>query len=198
MTKYRGLTEAGVTFLIIAVCYLLAYGLTSYLITPIQRYFLPEITAFASLLYLPHGVRILATWYWGWKAIFPLVCGSIMASAIFNQTSMTEFLEPKMMEAQIVSACSAFVAFELARGAGFNFYARPRIKIHWKQLIAIGALASLINSIGSSLVYAGLIVPGEALPVFVTYLIGDVFGQFVCMFALMLAFRRIRTERQPM
>ena len=196
MTKYKGLTEAGVPFLIIAACYLLAYGLTSYLITPIQRYFLPEITAFASLVYLPHGVRILATWYWGWKAILPIVCGSIMASAIFNETSMTEFLEPKMIEAQIVSACCAFVAFELARGAGFNFYARAGSKIHWKQLAAIGALASLINSIGSSLVYAGLIVPSEKIPVFVTYLVGDIVGQFVCMLALVLVFRRIRLSQR--
>ena len=192
MTQYLNLKNTIMNFMIIVTCYVLAFGLTTYLVTPIQGYFLPEITLFASLVYLPHGVRILATWYWGWKAIVALFVANLVSTAIFYSDSWAQFLGQTRLESGLIGASCAFLAFELVRGAGFNLYAGPRKHIHWKALLAIGIIASLINSIGQSINYAGLIVPEDIVPVFGIYLVGDVVGQLVCMLALMMLFRRIR------
>ena len=57
------------TYLLIVLAYVFCHGLTSLVVTPVQSILLPEITMFASLIYLPHGVRVLASWASGWKAI---------------------------------------------------------------------------------------------------------------------------------
>ena len=67
------------TFGIVIVAYMLAHGLTAWLITPVQALLLPDVTAFASLVYLPHGVRVLATWLLGPIAFVPLALWQMKA-----------------------------------------------------------------------------------------------------------------------
>ena len=52
-------------FLLVVLAYVLCHGLTAMVVTPIQSVFLPEMTVFASLIYLPRcqgpcdmGVRL--------------------------------------------------------------------------------------------------------------------------------------------
>lgn len=56
-------------FIIITVIYLISFGLTIYWLLPVQEMFAPEMAAFASLLFLQHGVRVLSAWLLGWKSI---------------------------------------------------------------------------------------------------------------------------------
>ena len=58
----------------------------------------------------------------------------------------------------------------------------------WKIVLAAGALASLFNSLGSSLIfgYGGVSVFG--------YFVGDMSGQFCLMLALMFFFRALRVD----
>ena len=46
----------------VAGAYILAHGLTALVVTPMQARLLPDVTMFASLVYLPHGVRVLSAW----------------------------------------------------------------------------------------------------------------------------------------
>ena len=62
----------------------------------------------------------------------------------------------------------------------------------WKVLLAIGALASVLNSVAQSVVFSGFILPESYLTVAAVYALGDVAGLFACLFALMLTFRWIR------
>ena len=63
-------------FFVVVLAYVFCHGVTSLLITPLQSHFLPEVTIFASFLYLPHGVRVLATWAYGWRAVPALLLGA--------------------------------------------------------------------------------------------------------------------------
>lgn len=180
------------TFVIIVFAYVLCHGLVALLVTPIQSIFFPELTLFASLVYLPHGVRVLATWAYGWRAIPPLVVGVGLSAYIFTPSEDLNMLEPALLEGILVGAVSAFVAFELMRFFGRDCYFRGSRKLNWKGLIAVGALASAINSIGQTAVYSGLIglrhVPGALF----VYALGDLVGLIVCMVALMIIFRWFR------
>jgi hypothetical protein len=175
--------------LIISLLFVLAHGLTALVFTPVQSIVLPEVTVFASLIYLPHGVRILATWAYGWKAIPALIAGASLSVWLFTPSEDLNFLEPALIESILVGSASAFIAFEFARFAGYNFYIGGSSKLHWKGMIAVGALASVINSLGQTLVYLDLIDFEKIIGVWAVYAVGDLIGLIVCMVVLMLVFR---------
>ena len=61
------------TFLILSLAYITSYTLTNGLVAPLQSILFPSYTTTISLLFLPHGVRILAAYYYGWKSFFFLM-----------------------------------------------------------------------------------------------------------------------------
>jgi hypothetical protein len=56
-------------------------------------------------------------------------------------------------------------------------------------MIAVGALASVINSLGQTLVFFDLIDLEKIIGVWAVYAVGDLIGLVVCMVVLMLVFR---------
>ncbi|KIC36713.1 hypothetical protein [Leisingera sp. ANG-M7] len=180
------------SFAVITAAYVICHGLTAWVVTPVQGVFLPEITVFASLAYLPHGVRVLAVWLLGWRAVLPLAAGAFLSELIFTDAGVRQVMEPVLLESIAVGAVAAFAAFEIARMFGWNLYAGQARRIAWTSLLAVGALASLINSSGQSVVFSGLIFPEDQLPVMAIYAAGDLVGLAVCMLALTLVFRWIR------
>lgn len=179
-------------FAIIVLSYFLAHGTTALLIRPVQGSLVPEVTVFASFVYLPHGVRVLATWLWGWRAIFPLFLSAYASHLVFTPMGDRVLLEPVVLESLAVGALSAFVAFGMLRLFGLPSFSGVERKLTWKALLLAGALASLFNSTGQSIVFSGLIVPENALSIFLVYAIGDLVGLAVCMVLLMLVFRWMR------
>jgi hypothetical protein len=176
-------------FLIIVLVYVLAHGLTALVVTPVQNFFLPDLTVFASLMYLPHGVRVLATWAYGWRAVSALIAGVSLSAWLFSPSEDLNFLEPALIEGILVGSASAFIAFELLRIAGFDLYLGGSEKLQWKGMISVGALASVINSFGQTLVYSDLIDLEKIIKVWAVYAVGDLIGLIVSMVVLMLVFR---------
>jgi hypothetical protein len=179
-------------FLVITAAYILCHGLTALVVTPIQELFLTDVTVFASLVYLPHGVRVLATWLWGWRAFFPLSLGACLAQVIFTPVDTQDVIRESVLSSVTVGALSALLAFEIMRLLGRNLYADENREMNWKHLVFVGAVASVINSAGQTYVFSGVILPDHAMPVFATYAVGDLIGLFVSMLALMMTFRWIR------
>lgn len=179
-------------FIVIAMAYVFCHGLTALLVTPIQQEFLSEVTIFASLVYLPHGVRVLATWLWGWKAFFPLYAGACISAIIFTPADEHAIVRELLSVSIAAGALSALLAFEAMRLLGRDFYAGGNTKIDWKGLLFVGALASVINSVLQSVIFSGVILPEHAVLILATYAVGDLIGLFVSMIALMMIFRWIR------
>ncbi|OED50618.1 hypothetical protein AB838_01535 [Rhodobacteraceae bacterium (ex Bugula neritina AB1)] len=187
------------SFAVITAVYVVCHGLTAWVVTPVQAIFLPEITVFASLIYLPHGVRVLAVWLLGWRAVLPLATGAFLSELMFTDASVRQLMEPVLLQSIAVGALSALAAFEIVKRVGWNLYAGRSRRISWTSLLTVGALASLINSAGQSAVFSGLIFPGDQLPVMAVYAAGDLIGLAVCMLGLTLIFRwlRLAGSRRP-
>ncbi|MGR3364534.1 MAG: hypothetical protein ACU0CY_10170 [Maritimibacter harenae] len=178
--------------LFVVIAYVLAHGLTAFLITPVQSRILPDITAFASLVYLPHGVRVLATWLMGWSAVPALFVGGFLSEVLFTPDGITNVQSPVMLASIIVGAISAVLAFEVMRFLGHTLYAGQTLRIHWKWLLLVGVIASILNSIGQSIVFSAEILTGHALAVLAAYAVGDLVGLSVTTLILMLVFRWMR------
>lgn len=180
------------SFLIVVLAYVLAHGLTALLVTPLQSRLIPEITPFASLVYLPHGVRVLSAWLLGRFAFFPLLFGALLSEVLFTPAGISNALSPVILISVAVGASSAVLAFEIMKLLGHDFLANRTRRVHWKELFIVGALASIINSLGQSLTFSGVIVPDQSLAVLLSYAIGDLIGLIVTTLALMLIFRWLR------
>ncbi|WP_027243318.1 hypothetical protein [Leisingera daeponensis] len=183
-------------FAVITAVYVICHGLTALVVTPVQNLFLPDITVFASLAYLPHGVRVLCIWLFGWKAVLPLAAGALLSELLFTTAGVRELMEPVLLQSIAVGAFSVYAAFEIAWLFGWDLYAGQARRIAWTALLAIGGLASVINSLGQTVVFSGLIFPDDQLPVMAVYAAGDLIGLAVCMVALMLIFRWLRLVSQ--
>ncbi len=182
--------------IVVTAAYVFCFALTAFLVTPLQRMVLPEVTAFASLVFFPHGVRVLATWAFGWKAIPGLFLGAAISSVVLTPTEYADLLRPAVLESILLGAVVAFATFEAARFLGHDFYWSPSSRLSWRGLIVIGAVASVANSVGNTLIYSGLIGINRLNDVLFIYAAGDVIGLVACMLLLMLAFRWARLFRR--
>ena len=157
-------------FLVIALAFVAAYGIVAMIVTPIQSIFLPEITAYASLVFLPHGVRILSTMYFGWKAVLPLTVGAWASGLIFTPDRVSYLPDVLALASLLVGATCAFISFEVFKVFGKNYYFTSRSQAtHWKQLIFVGLLASGLNSLGQVVVHSDYIDPSAFIRVTATY-----------------------------
>ncbi len=190
--------SGGLSHAIIAAAYIVCHGLTAMVVTPVQNMFLPEITIFASLAYLPHGVRVLAIWLFGWRACLSLAVGTLVADAMFTSANIREMLEPLLLKSVAVGVLSSLAAFELLRLSGRNFYSGQARRMSWAGVLTVGAMASLLNSLGQSMVFSGVIFPDDQLTVLTVYAVGDMIGLMLCMFGLMLIFRWMRLRQETL
>ena len=72
-----------IPFSIVSAAYLVAYVLSIYALLPLQSAYTPQLTSYASLLFLPHGIRVLTAWLYGWKAI-PLLAPAALLTHWMN------------------------------------------------------------------------------------------------------------------
>jgi hypothetical protein len=91
-----------------------------------------------------------------------------------------------------VSSGCAVIAFELFKLTGADLYMSATKISSWRPLFLIGAIASVINSVGLSVLYQGLIIPEESLLLLGNYLVGDILGLFFGLLVLMVLMRLLR------
>ena len=184
-------------FAVIVIAYVASYGLTASLITPIQSKVLPEITVYASLMYLPFGVRVLATMFLGWRAIIPLMIGVRAAGMLLGPDPIAYWPDMLLLMSIVVGETCAYIAFEVFRLAGRNAYSIGNQPPHWKRVVLVGVLASVINSAGQTIVFGRFSDIMHPDGTFLVYLLGDVIGLVAMMTLLMFIFRWIRLWGNP-
>ena len=176
-------------FIIAFGCYLALHFFQLFVIFPLETKYGSNVTWLASLFFFPHLVRVLAVWMLGPLAFFALLLADIIIHlTIFTDRQLTDV----QMLVPFVSSGCAVIAFELFKLAGMNFYMTATNTSNWRSLFLIGAIASVINSVGLSVLYQGLIIPEESLLLLGNYMVGDVLGLFFGLLVLMVLMRLLR------
>ena len=173
-------------FLITFVLFIVTFLLHKYIILPLEIFiFSQETIEYASLLYLPHAVRIIAYYVLGPIALIPIFLSQCFTYLVFNNA--------ELMNTVYLSGLSTLSIF-----LGFRLYELIRKRnifnidktVDWKKIIIVGFLVSIFNSTLSSL----FISLNTSYNYFYeslnfTYLIGDVlglvFGMFLFIFCLL-------------
>lgn len=173
--------------LVISVGYVGAFVLTDVLVMPVQRAILPDLSAWASLMFLPHGVRVLTAWLYGWWSILLLAPASLLTLVLLYGTEGVTLWH---LFSTMPSVLSAAIAFELAARFGRDLRFGTDRPARWREVLAVGILASVLNSAGTMLAL------GEQPLVTAVCLLGDIIGLVACMLVLAQGFRLARLFRE--
>lgn len=170
-------------FLVVSSLYVAAFIVTMYGLFPLQTTYTPQITEYTSLLFLPHGVRILAAWLLGWRSII-----LIAPSALYTHwliMGWAGFSVLGIIGALCGVTCAAF-AFWLVGKISVRFNIKSDTNIHWSHIMLVGIAASVFNSVGMGLAFQhnAATISG--------YFIGDITGLLACLLILMLGFKLLR------
>jgi len=153
-------------FSIISFSYIASYTLVAGFFYPLQTLLFPNLTTTISLLFLPHGIRILAAYYYGWKSFLLIIPAAYFMWII----SVYGFQIPLHPIQPIVSVLSCILGIKIiSKKLTYNF--REDIPF----LIIAGIIGSILNGLFNSLLMNDTFLSTEVL----SYIFGDVLGQIV-------------------
>ena len=161
------------------IAYVVLFLFTMWLWLDIELRLLGPGAMYASILFLPHGVRIISAWLLGPIAILGLYPAHIFCFWIFNNFTLTQ----EMFALCLPGAICAPLAFELFRVCGLNLYPGSYAfdGLFWRRLLVVTIVASMLNSMLTTSYY--VVIDGvDIVPELLTrFLIGDVLGTVVLM-----------------
>ena len=180
--------EGQITF-IVTIAYSSLFLFTFAVLMPLQDVFFYWLPMSISLLFLPHGVRILTAYFFGWKSILYLLPGHVITWAYLKFVLESE----QDVYSTLISISASFLAICLVFRS-WSCHSDSQLRSHWKLIVAAGALASLGNGLGHAFLYGDLIDTAFML-LTIGYLIGDVSGLFFLMLALIFVSRQARSRQ---
>ncbi|MBT6257566.1 MAG: hypothetical protein HOK52_03005 [Candidatus Marinimicrobia bacterium] len=173
--------------------YLALFWFSINVIFPLEASVFGNLSGIASILFLPHAVRVLSAWLLGPKVLFALIPAEIIAHSIWG----LEFSFPVSVLIPVFSAISPVVGFETLRLLGYNVYPNSFTLPNWKGVIIAGMIASLFNSFTGAFLKGELIASGQVHQVIIRFIVGDIAGLIFCMIFLILIFRTIDKFTAP-
>ena len=84
--------DAFLTLLIVSVAYIVTFSLTFGFVFPLQQLLLSGISTQVGLLFLPHGVRVLTLYFYGWRGMFYLLPVELPDDFIICRANGTRFV----------------------------------------------------------------------------------------------------------
>ena len=169
-----------------SIAFIVASSLTLGFVIPVQgllsQYAIPEI----GLIFLPHGIRVIAFHYLGWKAVLHMIPASYLFWALSNTSgSELDVLSP------IVSTVACYIGFLGATVVVHKEDIGNKIST-WKYFVLAGATSSVVNGLALS----WLQFADTPLSALVGYVVGDTLGLAVCLVVLMYVFRLLRLSNE--
>lgn len=170
-------------FSLITALYMVSMLVVVVVIDPIQRMYLPHITPFATLIFLPHGVRVVTAWLYGGWSVPYLFFAAIIADLLIRGTTNPATI--------LITSVVCFASFELFKLSGLDMYAMKGFKNTnlWRSLMLVAFVSSVFNSILHNIVLQSAILPENTLQTLLSYVVGDVLGTLIVFFIALLFFK---------
>ena len=165
---------------IVLALYVLSFQLVTYLIDPVQRSFLQ--TGYASLLFLPHGIRVLTVVLYGVRAGFTylLVASSLLLFLTDEgiKTELTVLLQT-IFSAGCVPIAMLLLRFAFGQDSMSLDNVTPKT---WRAILLLIVISSLVNGVmQTAAIQLGDTGVGDVI-LSLKYIVGDILGS-VAVFA---------------
>lgn len=183
---------------VVFVAYFVMGGFQKYAIYPIEARLLPLYSQYASLIFLPHAVRVLATAIYGTKTFFVLLPAMLLEIYLFYPPVDGSLSLTSLLVATIGAACAplAYIILKKVNIGLFPGLDSSNSIFHWRYIFAAGTIASAINSIGLTVIFFGVNDIAAASLAAMRFFIGDIIGLFVGLVILTWVFRIMRKARE--
>jgi len=171
----------------VSAAYIVLFTFTFSVIMPAQSIIFTLLPMNISLLFLPHGVRILAIYLYGWRAVLHLFPAHLATWAYLYFYLGSEQSISASIVSILASLLAMLIVFQKAEGV-----TSVTKKGDWKGILLAGAIASLLNGLGHATLYGtagGLNM--EWIMITLGFMIGDVSGLFFLMIVMIYVFRLI-------
>lgn len=172
-------------FAVIFIAYLIAFPIVHFVVEPVQRYFV------SSLLFIPHGIRVIAAWLCGVRAILPLILAEFLGSMWLWQPDVGTSV---VLGSSMVGGLCVYLTFEVFRLTGIELQSGGKDSglTNWKSLILLAGIASIFNSIGKQIFFENLAPLADEILIVSMFWMGDTVGTLACLLLLISARRRFR------
>lgn len=162
---------------VVSAVYVWAYFMTVSLVLPLQMAVFPG--TLMCFLFLPHGVRVLAAWLYGWRAFPFLLPGALLCNLHF---AGNRAFDADILFGTAASLLASPLAFAVARRIGGTAHLIVG-KTRLPTLLAVGIMSSVFNLLALSLAYG--LDPFEGAVI----LIGDTGGLVVALLIVWLGLK---------
>ena len=179
-------------FTIVVVSYLASYLLVAKVLTPVQSQYILN-TELVSLLFLPHGVRVLACVLYGPRlgAFYLFAAGILTAFWAGNLADYDPLTLTILFAVGAFSVPIAFVFLEFIHEdtkIGLTKVNNNTIK----TIAYLALISSILNSIGHALVLDGFSAFEVKPRIILQFLTGDLLGTLVLFLCLRFVLNRIK------
>lgn len=166
---------------VIFFSYILLFIFQQHLIYPLQNHFINLGVLTGTLIFLPHGIRVLAVMIGGWH-IFPGLFVAHLITAVYHLESVNEW----------ESVIRAFLTM-IAIYTPYLIWGSRKISL--QSIIIFSLISSILNSVLQTfyLQYSLLNLNPYVL---LTYLIGDILGAFILFYIFRYFKYLIQTYRK--
>ena len=155
---------------------------------------LDKIDWTGSLVFLPHGVRVIWICYFGYKAIPSLYAAEITGPLLVYP----QYYFDVWPAASIASMLSVVMAVELVKWSGRNVKENiiaPKNFSNYRSIALVVVLSALFNSISANVVtslLANVVIDGVVV---MRFFIGDVLGAVVLILFLSAVFTALKQNK---
>ena len=147
-----------------------------------------------SLVFLPHGVRVIGICYFGYKSVPALYAAEITGPLLVYP----QYYFDVWPAASIASILAVVMACELVKWSGVNIKENiiaPKNFTNYRPLAVVVVLSALFNSIGANVVtsiLANVVIDGIVV---MRFFVGDVLGAVVLILFLSAVFTSLKQNR---
>ena len=147
-----------------------------------------------SLVFLPHGVRVIGICYFGYKAIPSLYAAEITGPLLVYP----QYYFDVWPAASIASMLSVVMAVELVKWSGRNVKENiiaPKNFSNYRSIALVVVLSALFNSISANVVtslLANVVIDGVVV---MRFFLGDVLGAVVLILFLSAVFTALKQNK---
>lgn len=166
---------------VIFFSYILLFIFQQHLIYPLQNHFINLGILTGTIIFLPHGIRVLAVMIGGWH-IFPGLFVAHLITAVYHLESVNEW-------ETVIRALLTMIAIYTP------YLIWGSRKISMQSIIIFSFISSILNS-GLQTFYLQYSLLNLNPYVLLTYLIGDILGAFILFYIFRYFKYLIQTYRK--
>ena len=176
-------------FSFVSVAYIITFSVTLGFIFPLQQLLFSNVPSYIGLMFLPHGVRILTLYFYGWRGILYLL-PTCWLTAMLSQEQTGVVLISSIVSLLCCYLGVQFVRILFSDTVSVSFAIRD-----WKLMFWGGVVGSVFNGLGLTLLnqtYKSTVDNSALLLEVMGFVVGDVLGLIFCLVSIVYLFRMIR------